>query len=115
MCQSLYTFPAFLSAIITYDRSLNLSEVLVYSSNIGSAKVAEDIGPVLQRSYMEKLGLLARPSLELPEPRSRFIRKNGDGFPPLPFPMAMGCLYRLFMRPEPSLLRPAMANLSPRP
>ncbi len=50
-----------------YDRSLNLSEVLVYSSNIGSAKVAEDIGPVLQRSYMEKLGLLARPSLELPE------------------------------------------------
>ena len=41
-----------------HDRFLNLSEVLVYSSNIGSARIAEDIGPNIQRSYMDKLGLL---------------------------------------------------------
>ena len=50
-----------------YDRFLNLSEVLVYSSNIGSARIAEDIGPEVQRGYMEKLGLLSRPALELTE------------------------------------------------
>ena len=50
-----------------YDRILNLSEVLVYSSNIGSARIAEDIGPDTQRGYMDKLGLLDRPALELTE------------------------------------------------
>ena len=50
-----------------YDRFLNLSEVLVYSSNIGSARIAEEIGPEVQRGYMEKLGLLGRPALELTE------------------------------------------------
>ena len=50
-----------------YDRFLNLSEVFVYSSNIGSARIAEDIGPDIQRTYMDKLGLLDRPTLELTE------------------------------------------------
>ena len=50
-----------------YDRFLNLSEVLVYSSNIGSARIAEEIGPEIQRSYMDKLGLLDHPALELTE------------------------------------------------
>ena len=58
------------------NRALNLSEVLVYSSNIGSAKIAEAIGPVLQRSYMEKLGLLNRPSLELPETSQPLIPRK---------------------------------------
>ncbi|MGC6537207.1 MAG: peptidoglycan D,D-transpeptidase FtsI family protein [Candidatus Puniceispirillaceae bacterium] len=50
-----------------YDRPLNISEILVYSSNIGSARIAEAIGPDTQRAYMERLGLLDRLSLELPE------------------------------------------------
>ena len=50
-----------------YDRPLNVSEILVYSSNIGSARMAEAIGPETQRAYMDKLGLLDRLSLELPE------------------------------------------------
>ena len=50
-----------------HDRFLNLSEVLVYSSNIGSARIAEDIGPNIQRGYMDKLGFLDRPTLELTE------------------------------------------------
>ena len=50
-----------------YDRPLSLSEILVYSSNIGSARIAEVIGAPTQRAYMERLGLLDRLSLELPE------------------------------------------------
>ena len=43
-----------------YYRKLNLSEILVFSSNIGSAKIAESYGPQVQKSYFEKLGLLKR-------------------------------------------------------
>ena len=50
-----------------YDRPLSISEILVYSSNIGSARMAEAIGPKVQKAYMERLGLLDRLSLELPE------------------------------------------------
>lgn len=57
-------------------RALNLSEVLVYSSNIGSAKIAEAIGPEIQQSYMEKLGLLNRPALELPETAQPLMPRN---------------------------------------
>ena len=57
-------------------RPLNLSEVLVYSSNIGSAKVAEAFGPQVQKDYMGKLGLLERSSLELPETASPLIPSN---------------------------------------
>ena len=49
------------------NRDLSLSEVLVYSSNIGSARIAELIGKTTQREYMKRLGLLDRLSLELPE------------------------------------------------
>ncbi len=48
-------------------RDLSLSEVLVYSSNIGSARIADAIGAEAQRAYMERLGLLDRLSIELPE------------------------------------------------
>ncbi len=37
------------------NRDLSLSEVLVYSSNIGSARIAEAIGAPTQRAYMERL------------------------------------------------------------
>lgn len=59
-----------------YNRSLNLSEVLVYSSNIGSAHIADDIGPKVQKSYMEKLGLLRTPLLKLPETARPLIPVN---------------------------------------
>ncbi len=50
-----------------FKRPLNISEILVYSSNIGSAKMAEAIGPTRQRLFMEKLGLLDYLPLEIPE------------------------------------------------
>lgn len=60
------------------DRDLSLSEVLVYSSNIGSARIAEAIGAPAQRAYMERLGLLDRLSLELPEVASPLIPKRWE-------------------------------------
>ena len=40
------------------NRPLSLPEIMVYSSNIGSALIAEEIGAETQRGYMDKLGLL---------------------------------------------------------
>jgi cell division protein FtsI (penicillin-binding protein 3) len=48
-------------------RPLDVREVFVYSSNIGSAKMAIDFGSRLQKDYFQKFGLLKTPKLELPE------------------------------------------------
>ena len=48
-------------------RWLSVPEILIYSSNIGAAKMALDIGRDVQRSYLDRFGLLSRPGLEIPE------------------------------------------------
>lgn len=48
-------------------RWLTLPEIFVHSSNIGSAKMALDIGGSTQRRFLDRLGLLQRTSVELPE------------------------------------------------
>lgn len=48
-------------------RWLSTPEILVYSSNIGSALMALDVGTPLQREYLQRFGLLQAPSIELPE------------------------------------------------
>ncbi len=48
-------------------RWLSVPEILIYSSNIGAAKMALDVGRDGQRQYLDRFGLLGRPSLELPE------------------------------------------------
>ena len=50
-----------------HSKPLNVPEILVYSSNIGSALMAEAVGAKAQRAYMDKLGLLNRLELEIPE------------------------------------------------
>ena len=50
-----------------HNKPLNVPEILVYSSNIGSALMAEAVGAKTQRAYMDKLGLLDRLELEIPE------------------------------------------------
>ena len=47
--------------------SINIPEVVVHSSNIGSAKIAEKFGPSTQLKYLKSLGLMDKLSLELPE------------------------------------------------
>ena len=48
-------------------RWLSTPEILVYSSNIGSALMALDIGTTLQRQYLQRLGLLETAHVDLPE------------------------------------------------
>jgi len=48
-------------------RPLTVPEVLVYSSNIGTALMAERVGAERQREMMQRLGMLDRPLIELQE------------------------------------------------
>jgi cell division protein FtsI (penicillin-binding protein 3) len=48
-------------------RWLSVPEILVYSSNIGTAKMAMDVGAKVQKFYLDQLGLLQYSSVELPE------------------------------------------------
>ncbi len=49
------------------DRVLTLPEVYMYSSNIGTAKIIEEVGADLQQKFLSKLGLLNEIDLEIPE------------------------------------------------
>jgi cell division protein FtsI (penicillin-binding protein 3) len=49
------------------DYAINIPEVIVHSSNIGSAKIAEKFGSLTQLKYLRSLGLLNMLSLEIPE------------------------------------------------
>ena len=48
-------------------RWLSVPEIFIYSSNIGAAKMARDLGGTRQKAYLERLGLLRRSGLEIPE------------------------------------------------
>ncbi len=48
-------------------RWLSVPEIYMYSSNIGTAKMADAIGPKRHKAFLRKLGLLDRPVIELPE------------------------------------------------
>ncbi|MGB0681677.1 MAG: peptidoglycan D,D-transpeptidase FtsI family protein [Magnetovibrionaceae bacterium] len=49
------------------QRWLSLPEIMVYSSNIGTAKMVLDIGVPTQQDYLNRLGLMQAARLELPE------------------------------------------------
>jgi len=48
-------------------RWLSLPEVFIYSSNIGAALIAQDIGGMRQQDYLRRLGMLDPLPLEIPE------------------------------------------------
>jgi cell division protein FtsI (penicillin-binding protein 3) len=48
-------------------RFLYIPEIIAYSSNIGAAHMADAVGPVRQRAWMQKMGMLSRIPIELPE------------------------------------------------
>ena len=54
-------------------RRLTVPEIFIYSSNIGAAKMALDLGGVRQRAYLTKLGLLSRGKTELGESASPIV------------------------------------------
>ena len=47
--------------------SINIPEVIVHSSNIGSAKIAEKFGSAIQLKYLRKLGFMEKLDLQIPE------------------------------------------------
>ena len=49
------------------NRWLSVPEIIMYSSNIGSVKMALDLGRDRQRDFLGRLGLLKPASIELPE------------------------------------------------
>jgi cell division protein FtsI (penicillin-binding protein 3) len=66
------TKPLHVSRFIIHDdhaknRWLTVPEVFVYSSNIGAARMAMEVGGERQRAFLHKLGMLERPPVELPE------------------------------------------------
>ncbi len=47
--------------------NLSVPEILLYSSNLGTAQIAMRIGQARQRQYLEKFGLLQPVNIEIPE------------------------------------------------
>lgn len=58
------------------SRMLSLPEVLMFSSNIGAAKIAMEAGSAVQRSYFGKFGLLAPVPFEVKELGSPLLPKR---------------------------------------
>lgn len=48
-------------------RALTFPEVLAYSSNIGAAKIAQQVGGERQRNWLREMGMFQRVGIELPE------------------------------------------------
>ncbi|MBZ0163063.1 MAG: penicillin-binding protein 2 [Notoacmeibacter sp.] len=49
------------------NRSLSVPEIFIYSSNIGTAKMADMIGTENHRAFLDRIGLLTRMRTQLPE------------------------------------------------
>jgi cell division protein FtsI (penicillin-binding protein 3) len=58
------------------NRWLSVPEIVVYSSNIGAAKMALDVGAEGQRMFLDRMGLLRRPTLQLPELSAPQVPRN---------------------------------------
>lgn len=57
---------------------LTVAEIFTESSNIGSIKMALQVGPACQRNFFEKLGFFQTTSLEIPEVGSPLYPKQWD-------------------------------------
>ncbi len=49
------------------NRWLSVPEIFIYSSNIGSARMADEVGGEAQKAFFARLGMLRPASIELPE------------------------------------------------
>jgi cell division protein FtsI (penicillin-binding protein 3) len=57
-------------------RWLSVPEILLYSSNVGSAKMAMHVGPTGQRGFLRKLGLLEPSPIEMSEVGKPLVPKR---------------------------------------
>jgi cell division protein FtsI (penicillin-binding protein 3) len=60
------------------NRWLAVPEIIAYSSNIGAARMALDVGPREHRAFLERMGLTARQGIEMPEAALPIVRPARD-------------------------------------
>lgn len=100
------------------NRVMTVPEILVYSSNIGSAKIALEAGDDMQREYLSRFGLMSKASLEIPEVGSPLYpevwRKastmtiaygHGIAVTPLQLATAIGAIANDGLLQQPTLLK----------
>jgi cell division protein FtsI (penicillin-binding protein 3) len=104
------------------NRWLSVPEIFVHSSNIGSAKMALEVGPAGQKDFMRRLGFLDRLGLEVPEtgqpqypetwrPINTMTISFGHGLSVTPLHLATGvaAMVNGGTRIEPTLIKRARA------
>lgn len=60
-----------------FGRACSVAEIMKESSNIGTAQIAQELGSVKQREFLEKMGFLKRSEIELLE-RARPLTPPGN-------------------------------------
>lgn len=60
------------------NRVLNVPEVLIYSSNIGTAKIAQLFGPAVQKEFLGRFHFLSALDIDLPEAGRPIVQKKWD-------------------------------------
>ena len=60
------------------NRVLNVPEVLIYSSNIGTAKIAQSFGPATQKEFLNRFHFLSALNIDLPEVGRPIVQKKWD-------------------------------------
>lgn len=60
------------------NRILSVPEVLIYSSNIGTAKIAQMLGPATQKDFLDKFHFLSTLDIDLPEKGRPIVQKKWD-------------------------------------
>ena len=101
-----------------HDWKLSVPEILVLSSNIGSARMAAEIGAETQQAFLRRMGLFDKPRLEIPEVARPLIPRSwrqseiatisyghGIAVSPLHLATAMSAASGNGMWIEPTLLR----------
>lgn len=100
------------------NRWLSVAEVFMVSSNIGSARIAHQVGAEKQSEFLERLGLFDRAAVEIPEigrpllpvkwgPTETATVSYGHGISvsPLSIAVAMASLVNGGYKVEPTILR----------
>ena len=109
------------------NRWLSVPEIFMVSSNIGTAKIALQMGSENFRSYLAKFGLLTRPQIELPEATAPLLPPNwgelstitasygqGIAVTPLQVVAALAAIVNGGTQVKPTFLRQDSVKVGPR-
>lgn len=105
---------------------ISVAEVFTESSNIGSGKMALQVGSTLQRAFFKKIGFFSTPILEIPELGSPLYPKKwseattttaaygyGISVSPLQLVTAIGGVINKGIMQKPTLLKMDLSRMNP--